>query len=78
MEAKILVNVDGFSTSAISLDLIDPARPEDDVEVWCARFTEEAHPDEIIAEVYFEMNAFDYELWDLVNSAVEAYRLETL
>ena len=78
MEAKILVNVDGFSTSVISLDLVDPGTSGDVVEVWCARFTEEAHPDEIIAEVYFEMTAFDYELWDLVNSAVEAYRLETL
>lgn len=78
MEAKILVNVDGYGTSAISLDLIDPAEPDSPAEVWCARFTEEAHPDEIVAEVYFEMEAFDYELWDLVNAALDAYNAETL
>ena len=76
MEAKILVNVDGFGTSAISLDLVDPAHPLDDTEVWCARFTEEAHPEEIIAEVYFEMRASEYELWDLVNAALVAYHAE--
>lgn len=76
MEAKILVNVDGFGTSAISLDLVDPAHPDDYTEVWCARFTEEAHPDEIISEVYFEMTAFEYELWDLVNAALVAYHAE--
>ncbi len=76
MEAKILVNVDGFGTSAISLDLIDPASPHDYTEVWCARFTEEAHPDEVVAEIYFEMTAFEYELWDLVNKALEAYHAE--
>lgn len=76
MEAKILVNVDGFGTSAISLDLIDPADQHDYTEVWCARFTEEAHPEEVISEVYFEMTAFEYELWDLVNKALEAYHAE--
>jgi hypothetical protein len=76
MEAKILVNVDGFGTSVISLDLVDPATEFDHTEVWCARFTEEAHPDEIIAEVYFEMTAFEYELWDLVNAALGVYHAE--
>lgn len=78
MEARILVNVDGFATSAISLDLVDPADASSPVEVWCARFTEEAHPLEVIAEVYFEMDAFDYELWDLVNCALEAYHGEVV
>jgi hypothetical protein len=76
MEAKILVNVDGFGTSVIKLDLVDPSAPYDHTEVWCARFTEEARPDEVISEVYFEMTAFEYELWDLVNAALEAYHAE--
>lgn len=76
MEAKILVNVDGFGTSVISLDLVDPSTEFDHTEVWCARFTEEARPEELIAEVYFEMTAFDYELWDLVNAALGAYHAE--
>lgn len=76
MEAKILVNVDGFGTSAISLDLVDPSTPHDHIEVWCARFTEEARPEEVISEVYFEMAAFEYELWDLVNAALGAYHAE--
>lgn len=75
MEAKILVNVDGFGTSELRLDLVDGGA---EVEVWCARFVEEFHPGEVLAEVYFEMVPDDYEVWSLVSAAMVAYRLEVL
>jgi hypothetical protein len=77
MEARILVNIDGLGTAEMSLELHDPPTPLDPVEVWRAVFTEAEHPNEIIAEIYFEMPGDDYEIWDLVNEALQTYLDET-
>ena len=77
MEAKILVNIDGYGTAEMNLELVDPPTLDDTVEVWRATFTEREHPQEIISEVYFEMEDSDYEIWDLVNSALYSYLDET-
>jgi hypothetical protein len=73
MEARILVNIDGYGTAEMNLELVDPPTLDDTAEVWRASFTEREHPHEIISEVYFEMDDSDYEIWDLVNSALQSY-----
>ena len=77
MEARILVNIDGHGTAEMSLELYDPPTPVDPVEVWRATFTEREHPNDVISEVYFEMPNDDYEVWDLVNEALQTYLNET-
>lgn len=71
--SEILVTLEGYGIAKLSLDLIDGGEPEDTVEVWKATFTES----ENVWEVYFEMSADGYELWDLVNEAIFTYRMET-
>lgn len=67
----IIVNMSGYGSYKISLDLYDGG----EVEVWQAIFYDEATGDCEI--VYFEM-ADDYEVWDLINEAIQTYRSEIL
>lgn len=76
MEAKILVNIDGYGTTEMGLELVDPPTQDDPVEVWKATFSDREHPEEVISEVYFEMPNDDYEVWDLVNEALQTYLQE--
>ena len=67
--SEILINLQGYGTAKLALDLMDGC----DVEVWRGVFWDD--DDEVLWEVYFEMDA-DYEVWDLVNEAIHTYRKE--
>lgn len=69
--AELIVSMDGYPTTRLGLELYDAG---DDVEVWRGVFFEDAHLDTI--EVYFEVMDLEYEIWDLVNLAIEAYKQE--
>jgi hypothetical protein len=45
-----------------------------ETEVWSATFTDRLSEDEWT--VYFEMEDTDYEVWDLIDIAIETYRDE--
>ena len=68
--AEIIVNLEGYGQYALSLSLHDPG----DTEVWSATFTDRLSEDEWT--VYFEMPEDDYEVWDLIDVAIETYRDE--
>lgn len=68
--ADITVNLDGYGQYTLSLSLHDPGQ----IEVWSATFTDRLSEDEWT--VYFEMSADDYEVWDLIDVAIETYRDE--
>lgn len=65
----------GIGDFTMSLDLYDPATPEDktQTEVWRATFCDESTNDCDI--VYFEVGE-DYDAWDLIDEAIQTYRLE--
>ncbi len=66
--SELSINLQGYGTAKLSLDLIDGG----DVEVWRALFSDE---DGVLWEVYFEMDS-DYEVWDIICEAINAYRSE--
>ena len=68
--ADITVNLEGYGQYTLSLSLHDPG----DVEVWGATFVDRLSEDEWT--VYFEMESHDYEVWDLIDVAIETYRDE--
>lgn len=68
--SELIVNLEGYGNYTLGLDLHDPG----DVEVWCATFTDRNLGDQWV--VYFEMEENDYEVWDLINVAIETYRDE--
>lgn len=74
----IEVTLDGYGKANLCLDLIDPAGPDDNVEVWRGVFSEVNDFDgEDSVTVFFEMDFDDsYELWDLVSIALETYKME--
>lgn len=74
----IEVSLEGYGRAHLCLDLIDPAGPDDTIEVWRGVFSEVNDFDgEDLITVFFEMDFEDsYELWDLVSIALEAYKLE--
>lgn len=67
----------GAGQFTMSLDLVDQPEPDstDGIEVWRATFCDEDSGD--CEMVYFEMGQ-DYEIWDLINEAIQTYRLEIL
>lgn len=67
----------GIGQFNLSLDLIDQPEPNaiEQVEVWRATFCDEASGDCEI--VYFEMGT-DYEVWDLIDEAIQTYRVDSL
>lgn len=75
--SEITVSVHGEYKFTMTLDLIDPANPDDldQVEVWRASFCDEATDDCDL--VFFEMGT-DYEAWDLIDEAIQTYRQEIL
>jgi hypothetical protein len=68
--SDITVNIQGYGQFSLSLDLHDPG----ETEVWSATFTDRISEDEWV--VYFEMEDHDYEVWDLIDIAIETYRDE--
>jgi hypothetical protein len=72
--SEIIVSMSGLGSYSVDLSITDPGLEDDTVEVWRAIFTDKE--DHSNWEVYFEMSP-DYEVWDLVNEAIYAYR-ETL
>lgn len=75
--SEITVSVLGGSKFKMTLDLVDPANPDelDQVEVWRASFCDEDTDDCDI--IFFEMGT-DYEAWDLIDEAIRAYREEII
>lgn len=75
--SEISVNMSGLGTFTMNLDLVDPANPDDldQVEVWRATFCDNQNNDCEI--VFFEMGE-EYEAWDLIDFAIQAYRGEAL
>jgi hypothetical protein len=72
--ADLIINISGSTTYKLDLSLHDAAE-SDSTEVWCATFTEVDHDDNYV--VFFEVDSSeDVEVWDLINLAIEAYRLE--
>lgn len=72
--AELIVNTSGAQSYKLELSLHD-ASDSDSVEVWLGIFTEVEHGDSTV--VYFEVNTVDSpEIWDLINLAIEAYKLE--
>lgn len=67
----------GVGQFTMTLDLIDQGEPDDLdwQEVWRATFCDEASAD--CEVVYFEMGP-DYEAWDLIDVAIQTYRLDFL
>ena len=76
--SEIIVNMSGLGKFTMALDLIDPSSPDDldAVEVWRAAFCDAQTDDCEI--VFFEMFNTDYEAWDLIDSAIQAYRENSL
>jgi hypothetical protein len=68
--ADITVNLEGYGDYTLSLSLHDPG----ETEVWAATFTDRNSYDEWT--VYFEMLEDDYEVWDLIDVAIQTYRDE--
>lgn len=68
--AEILLNIEGYGRFTLCLELHDPG----DTEVWNATFTDRDTGDEW--DVYFEMESDDYEVWDLIDVAIQTYRDE--
>lgn len=72
--ADLIINVSGSGSYKVDLSLHD-ASEDDSIEVWCAVFTEIEHGDDSV--VYFEVDTADNpEIWDLINLAIDAYKLE--
>mgnify|MGYP001126189480 CR=1 FL=1 len=70
--SEITVAMSGVGTYTVNLDIVDPGTgPNDTTEVWKAVFSEKESGERW--EVYFEMDP-DYEVWDLINEAIVAYR----
>jgi hypothetical protein len=70
--SDIAVNIQGYGQFSLSLDLHDPG----ETEVWSATFVDRLSEDEWT--VYFEIEDTDYEVWDLIDIAIETYRDEYL
>ncbi len=73
--SDITVSMSGIGEFTMSLDIQDPATQDDptQTEVWRATFCDPVTGDCDI--VYFEMGP-DYEAWDLIDEAIQTYRLE--
>ena len=69
--SELIVNIEGYGEYTLSLDLHDPG----DTEVWSAVFADRS-VEEDEWTVFFEMDEGDYEVWDLINVAIETYRDE--
>jgi len=71
--SELIVNLSGYGNYSIHLDLHDPAQDDSDADVWVATFCDVTTED--CEMVYFEM-AGDYEAWDIIDEAIQTYRME--
>jgi hypothetical protein len=73
--SEIIVSLSGLGQFTLSLDLVDQPEPSDldQSEVWRATFCDKQSDD--CEVVYFEMGE-DYEMWDLIDEAIQTYRME--
>lgn len=71
--SEILVSMSGAGQYTLDLSIVDPGIEDDTIEVWRAIFTDKEGDAQW--EVYFEMGP-DYEIWDLIDEAINAYRQE--
>ena len=73
--SDITVSMSGIGDFTMSLDIHDPAENDNDTEVWRATFCDPSTGDCDI--VYFEMDP-EYDAWDLIDEAIQTYRLDAL
>lgn len=71
--SEIIVNMSGFGSQSISLELHDPAPDGEAVDVWIAKFCDLDSGD--CEMVYFECDT-DCEVWDVIDEAIQTYRRE--
>lgn len=71
--SEIIVNLSGYGNYSIKLDLCEPAPEGQTTDVWVATFCDSKTQD--CELVYFEMDG-EYEPWDIINEAIETYRVE--
>jgi uncharacterized protein YrzB (UPF0473 family) len=69
--SEIIVSMSGIGQYSLDLSIADPGVEDNSVEVWRAIFTDKEDGEKW--EVYFEMSP-DYEVWDLIDEAITAYR----
>lgn len=69
--SELIVSVSGMGQYALELSLVDAGAEDETVEVWRGIFIEREGDSQW--EVYFEMGS-EYEIWDLVQMAIESYR----
>lgn len=69
--SEILVSMSGLGNYTLDLSLVDGGDDLLDTEVWRAVFNDQDGDSHW--EVYFEMTP-DYEVWDLIDEAITAYR----
>lgn len=69
--SEIIVSMSGYGSYSLDLSIADPGVDDDSIEVWRALFTDKDGDSHW--EVYFEMSP-DYEVWDLIDEAITAYR----
>lgn len=69
--SEILVSMSGLGSYTLDLSLVDGGDDLLDTEVWRAVFNDQDGDSHW--EVYFEMTP-DYEVWDLIDEAITAYR----
>lgn len=71
--SEIIVNMSGFGSHSIALELHDPAPDGESVDVWIATFCDLDSGD--CEMVYFEAES-DCEVWDVIDEAIQTYRKE--
>lgn len=69
--SEIIVSMSGVGQYSLDLSIVDSGVEDDSTEVWRAIFTDKEDGEKW--EVYFEMGP-DYEVWDLIDTAITAYR----
>lgn len=65
------MSMSGVGQYSLDLSIVDSGVEDDSTEVWRAIFTDKEDGEKW--EVYFEMGP-DYEVWDLIDTAITAYR----
>lgn len=74
--SEIIVSMSGLGKFGLSLDLVDAPLPDDvdQSEVWKASFDDGSGD---LWVVFFEVGP-DYEVWDLIDEAIQVFREEAL
>lgn len=69
---SFVANVEGRWLVRVELVLFDPALPDDGVDVFRA-FVFDNESNVLLADLFFECDV-DFELWDIVNSFIDAFK----